>query len=223
MSYRGVTARNRRWAGVSAIAAFVVFTAANSLWAFEQPAPGASASELISFYEEGSGRIVAGGLLSLVSLAILVVAASALRSVLVELEPDELLANAAFGGAILGAAAGLGAETINMAGALRAGDGELTAPLALALFDISYVLGSYGAGIGIGLLTLATALAALRTGTLLPRWMAVAGVVIGTAMITPLFGYALGEYTVAPAFVLLLVLGVLLLRRSAVRAGPEHG
>jgi hypothetical protein len=223
MSYRGVTARARRWAGVSAIAAFVVFTAGNLLWAFEQPAAGASAPELIDFYDEVSGRIVAGGLLSLLALALLVVSASALRSVLVELERDELLGNIAFGGAILGAAAGLGAETINMAAALRAGDGELTEPLALALFDISYVLGSYGAGIGIGLLTLAVAATALRTGTLLPRWLAVVGLVIGVAMITPLFGYALGEYTVAPSFVLLLVLGVLLLREADLPAGAATG
>ena len=223
MSYRGVSPRIHRWAGASAIAAVVLFTAANSLWGFEQPAPGASAPELVDFYEDLSERIVAGGLLSLLSLAPLVVFASALRGILVELERDELLANVAFGGAILGAAAGLGAETINMAAALRAGDGELTGPLALALFDISYVLGSYAAGIGFGLLTLATAAAALRTGALLPRWLALVGLVIGASMVTPLFGYALGEYTVGPSFVLVLVLGVLLLRGSAPRAAIAQG
>jgi hypothetical protein len=221
MLYRGKIARIRRWAGLSAIATVVLFAAANSLWALEQPEPSASGQQLVEFYGDLSGRIVAGGLLSLVSIAVFVVFASALRSLLVAIEGDELLAMTAFGGAMVGIAAGVGAETINMGAALRAGDGELTEPLALALFDISYVLGSYGAGVGIGLMTLATAAAALRTGALLPRWIAVAGLAIGVAMITPLFGHTLGEYTIGPSFLLLVVLAVLLLRGSSLSGSPS--
>jgi hypothetical protein len=102
-----------------------------------------------------------------------------------------------------------------MAATLRAGDGELTEPLALALFDISYVFGSYASGIGFGVVMLAIGAAALRSRALLPRWLAVVAVVIGSAMVTPLAGYVLGEYTVGPCFLLLAVLGVLLLRGSA--------
>jgi hypothetical protein len=154
---------------------------------------------------------VAGALLSLISIAMFVVFASALRGVLIELEGDELLANVAFGGAILGLATGLGAETINMAAALRAGDGQLTGSLAQALFDISYVLGYNAAGIGIGLLTLSIGAAALRAKAMLPRWLAVVSLALGAALLTPLSHYVLG-----PSFLLLLVLGVLLLRGSAV-------
>jgi hypothetical protein len=207
--------RTHRWAGISALSAFVLFSAANAIWAFEQPAPGSSAPELIDFYTDLSSRIVVGGLGSLLSIAIFVVFASALRGILAELEGDELLANAAFGGTILGLAAGLGAESVNLAAALRAGDGELTEPLALALFDISYVFGSYATGIGFGVAMLAIGAVALRSGKLLPRWLAFVAVVIGLAMVTPLAGYVLGEYTVAPCFLLLAVLGVLLLRGSA--------
>jgi hypothetical protein len=207
--------RAHRWAGISALSAFVLFSAANAIWAFEQPAPGSSAPELIDFYTDLSSRIVVGGLGSLLSIAIFVVFASALRGILAELEGDELLANAAFGGTILGLAAGLGAESVNLAAALRAGDGELTEPLALALFDISYVFGSYATGIGFGVAMLAIGAVALRSGKLLPRWLAFVAVVIGLAMVTPLAGYVLGEYTVAPCFLLLAVLGVLLLRGSA--------
>jgi hypothetical protein len=198
----------------------VVFSAANAIWAFEQPDPGSSAPELIDFYTDLSSRIVVGGLGSLFSIAIFVVFASALRGILAELEGDELLANAAFGGTILGLAAGLGAESVNMAAALRAGDGELTEPLALALFDISYVFGSYASGIGFGVVMLAIGAVALRSGALLPRWLAVVAMVIGLAMVTPVAGYVLGEYTVAPCFLLLAILGVLLLRGSAV---PDVG
>lgn len=212
----------QRWAGLSAVGATVLFAAANVLWAFEQPDPGASGPELVDFYGDLSERIVAGALLSLISIAIFVVFASAFRTVLIELEKDELLANIAFGGTLLGLAAGVGAETVNMAAALRAGDGELTEPLALALFDISYVLGSYAAGIGFGLLTLATGAAALRAGALLPRWLAVVALALGVALVTPLSAYTLGEYAIGPSLLLLLVLGVMLLRGSAVPAAPSQ-
>jgi hypothetical protein len=202
---------------MSAVGTAVLFAVANALWAFEMPDQGASGPELLDFYGDLSGRIVAGALLSLISIAMFVVFASAFRSVLMELEGDELLANIAFGGALLGLAAGIAAETINMAAALRAGDGELTQPLAQAMFDISYVLGYNAAGIGIGLLTLATGATALRARTLLPRWLAVVGLALGFALLTPLSQYVLG-----PAFLLLLVLGVLLLRGSAVAAAPSQ-
>jgi hypothetical protein len=208
--------RAHRWAGISALGAFVLFSAANAIWAFEQPAPGSSAPELIDFYTDLSSRIVIGGLGSLLSIAIWVFFAGALRGVLAELEGDELLANAAFGGILLGLAAGFGAESVNMAAALRAGDGELTEPLALALFDISYVFGSYVTGIGFGVMLLATGAVALRSGKLLPRWLGLVALAIGLAMVTPLAGYGLGEYTIAPCFLLLAVLGVLVLRGSAV-------
>jgi hypothetical protein len=207
--------RAQRWAGLSAVGTAILFVGANSLWGFEQPGRGASGPELVEFYSDLSGRIVTGAVLSLISIAMFVVFASAFRSVLVELEGDELLANIAFGGALLGLAAGVGAETINMAAALRAGDGELTESLALALFDTSYVLGYNAAGIGMGLLALATGAAALRAGALLPRWLAVVGLALGLALLTPLSQYVLG-----PGFLFLLVLGALLLRGSAVRAVP---
>jgi hypothetical protein len=217
MSYRGELPRSHRWAGLSAIAAALLFMGANSLWAFEQPDRGASGPELLDFYGDLSGQIVAGGLLSLLSIALAVVFASALRGILAELEGDEQIANIAFGGALLGLAAGIGAESINMAAALRAEDGELTESLALALFDISYVLGFNAAGIGIGLLVLATGAAALRAGALLPPWLAIPALALGGALLTPLSQYVLG-----PAFVLLLILGVLLLRGSAATVAPSR-
>lgn len=205
------------------LSAFVLFTAANALWAFEQPAPGSSAAELVEFYTELSSRIVIGGLGSLLSIAVFVFFAGALRAVLAELEGDELLANAAFGGTILGLAAGFGAEAVNMAAAIRAGDGELTEPVAVALFDISYVFGSYATGIGFGVAMLAIGAVALRSGALLPRWLALVTLATGLAMVTPAAGYVLGEYTVAPCFVLLAVLGVLLLRGSALTGSRRYG
>jgi hypothetical protein len=215
--------RNHRWAGISALGAFALFSVSNAIWAFEQPAPGTSAPDLVDFYTDLSSRIVIGGLGSLLSIAIFAFFAAALRGVLAELEDDELLADAAFGGMLLGLAAGFGAESVNMAAALRAGDGELSQPLALALFDVSYIFGSYATGIGFGVAMLAVGAVALRSGALLPRWVGLVALVLGLAMVTPLAGYVLGEYTVAPCFVLFAILGMLLLRGSAlVRAQPDR-
>jgi hypothetical protein len=213
VSYRSVQdlPRAHRWAGLSGIATALVFAAANSLWAFQQPSFGASGQELLDFYGDLSTRIEIGAALALLSVATFVVFASALRSILVQLEGDEILANVAFGGALIGLAAGIGAETINMAAALRAGENELTVPLAQALFDTSYVLGFNAAGVGIGLVALATSAVALRARALMPRWLAFVGIALGATLITPLAVYTLG-----PAFLFLLALGVLLLRGSAV-------
>jgi hypothetical protein len=205
---------------VSAIIATLVFAAGNALWAFEQPERGASGRELLDFYADLSGRITVGALLSLFSIAAFAVFAAALRSVLIELDRDRLLADIAFGGALLGMTAGIGAESINMAAALRADDGELTEPLALTLFDISYVLGSFAGAIGFGLLMAAIGAAALRSGALLPRWLALAAVVVGIALLTPL-SLLLAQYAVGPGFVLVLVVGVQLLRGSAIVGREE--
>jgi hypothetical protein len=56
------------------------------------------------FYGDLSIRIVVGGLLSLISIAVFVAAASGLRSVLIELEQDRLLPDIAYGGILLGLA-----------------------------------------------------------------------------------------------------------------------
>ena len=102
-----------------------------------------------------------------------------------------------------------------MAAALRAGDGELTEALALVLFDISYVFGSYATGIGFGVAMLAIGAVALRSGALLPRWLGLVALALGLTMVTPLAGSLLGEYTVGPCFLLLAALGVHVLRGSA--------
>jgi hypothetical protein len=206
-----------RWCGWSGVGAVVAFSAGNALWAFEQPNPAASGNELIDFYGANSGEIVAGAGLSLFSIALLTIFAGALRQVLRGLGRHGMLADTAFGGILLGLAAGLGAETINMAAAIRAGDDALSRPLAEALFDTSYVLGSYAAGIGLGVMMIAVGVIAIQSRRLLPQWLAAPAVALGVVLATPIGGYLLGEYTVAPAFVLILIVSVSLLRRPPER------
>lgn len=170
----------------------------------------APAREVVAFYTDNSAWIIAGASLSLLAIALFVLFASGVRAILREHEGDDLLATTAFGGALLLVAAGLGAETINMVGALRADDGQLTPELGRALFEISYVLGYNGAGVGIGILLLAIAAVALRARALMPRWLALLLFVVGLAFVTPL-----SRFLLAPSILLLAVASVQLLRVSA--------
>ena len=165
-----------------------------------------------------SGWIVAGASLSLLSVALFVLFASGVRAILREHEGEDLLAATAFGGALLLVAAGLGAETINMVGASRAGDGQLTPELGRALFEISYVLGYNGAGVGIGIFLLAIAAVALRARALMARWLALVLLVVGVAFMTPL-----ARFLVGPSLLLLIVASAQLLRSSGPKAASNTG
>ena len=200
----------RRMTGLAGLGVAVLFGVGNALWAFEQPDGGAPTREVIAFYTDNSAWIVAGGSVSLLASALFVLFASGVRGILREHEGDDLLATTAFGGALLLVAAGLGAETLNMVGAWRAADGQLTPELGRALFEISYVLGYNGAGVGIGILLLATAAVALRARALMPRWLALLLCLVGLAFITPL-----SRYLLAPSILLLIAASVQLLRNEA--------
>lgn len=198
----------RRLTGIAGLGAGILFGGGSALWGFEQPRAGASTAKLLAFYRDNDTEIVIGASLALGSIAFFVFFASGVRALLREVEGDDLLGTAAFGGALLLTAAGLAAEVINMVGALRADAGQLTPDLARSVFEISYVLGYNAAGVGIGTFLLALAAAALRARALMPRWTAVALVVVGLAFLTPLSRYLLG-----PAVLLLLAVSVQLLRR----------
>jgi hypothetical protein len=191
----------RRAAGLTGLGAALVFAAGNALWALDQPDGDASAAAIVAFYGDASGRILAGGSLSLVSIALFVFFAASVREILREREPHDLLPATAFGGALLAMAAGLGAETINMAAAARAGDGELSPELGTALFDVSYALGYAGAGVGLGILLIATGLVALRSREMLPAWLAGLAVLAGVGFLTPLSQLLLGPAVVGLAVV----------------------
>jgi hypothetical protein len=209
----------RRLTGLAGLAVAVLFGAGNALWVFDQPRAGASAQNVLAFYAGASTRIIVGASLSLLAVALFVLFASGVRAILAEIEGDDLLATTAFGGALLLLAAGIGAETINMVGALRAEHGQLTPGLGSALFEISYVLGYNAAGVGIGILLLAVAAVALRTRALMPRWLALLMAVIGLVFLTPL-----SRFLVGPSVLLLLFASVQLLRTSMRGRGePRQG
>jgi hypothetical protein len=207
ISNQGV--RRRRITGFAGLGAVLLFGAGNALWAFDQPEAGAPAEEIVAFYTDASARIVVGGTLSLLSVALLVLFASGVRAILREHDGDDLFAATAFGGALLLVVAGIGAETLNMTGAWRADEGQLTPELGRALFEVSYALGYNAAGVGIGILLLAAATVALRARALMPRWLALLLCVAGFAFLTPL-----SRLLLAPSILLLAAASVQLLRTT---------
>jgi hypothetical protein len=176
----------RRLAVVSGAAVVVLFGVGSAIWGLDMPEDGTSVGAVAAFYRDTADRIVVGGSLSLLAIAAFVLFAAAVRRLLVDAADDDVLATTAFGGAVLGMAAALGAESINLVAALRARDGELSDPLAQSLFETSQILGSTASGVGLGVFALATAAVALRTGLVLPRAPAIATAAIGVVVLSPL-------------------------------------
>ena len=139
-----------RWAGLSGIAGALMFAVGNVIWALDMPEDGTAVPEVVDFYADTADRIVIGGSLSLLSIAVFLLFGAALRQVLKEAGGDDFLATAAFGGMVLCMAAGMAAEGINLAAALRAQDDELTGELAQSLFEISQIFGSAVTAVGLG-------------------------------------------------------------------------
>lgn len=88
----------RRITGFAGLGVAVLFGVGSALWAFEQPEAGASTRAVVAFYTDNSTWIVAG--LSLLAIPLFVFFASGVRAILREHEGDDLLATAAFGGAL---------------------------------------------------------------------------------------------------------------------------
>jgi len=173
----------RRYGGLSGLAFVALFGIGNALWAFDAPSPGAPPAEIVAFYDDTASEIVVGASLSLLSVAAFGLFAASVRTALAG--RDEALANASFGGALLGLSAGIGAESINMVGALRAESGDLSPDLAQSVFEISQALGTTAASVGIAIFGIAAALACLRTGRMLSRRESVFVLAIGLSLLTP--------------------------------------
>jgi hypothetical protein len=176
----------RSWTTISGVAAAGLFALGNAIWGLGMPEDGTAVPEVIDFYEDRADRIVVGGSISMISIGAFVAFAAVVRRLLADAEEDDLLANTAFGGAILGMSAGLAAESINLLAALRAQDGELNDGLGQALFESSQMFGSAATGVGLGVFALATAAGALRTGRIVPRGSAIVIAVLGGVMLSPL-------------------------------------
>ena len=214
----------RRQAGISGLVAALTFGVGSAIWGLEMPSDGTPVNEVLAWYEDTADRIVIGGSLSLLAIAAFAFFAAAMRELLVEAGAERVLATAAFAGAGLGMAAGLGAESINLIAAMRAQDGDLTPELVQPLFEISQILGSTASAVGMGLFGMAVGAAALTTPGILPRWLAIDSLAVGALLLTPLSHY--GAFAGAVIVVLGTTIGIVLLRgvsatSSAASAAPS--
>ena len=210
--------RLQRYAPLSGVAFALLFLVGNALWGLEQPAIGADPGEARDFYRDTSAGILIGGSLSLVSIALLAWFGSILRDALTEAESDHAtgLPLTAFGGILLVCAVGLGAETINMVGAVRAEDGGGLSPAAAQIYlDVSSALGYWAAGAALAVVAASTAAVAIRTGRILPRWLAWATLVLAAALMTPVLTTPAGKYGLSLPLLLLAAISVSIYRERA--------
>jgi hypothetical protein len=209
--------RLARLAPLSGLAFVVLFGIGSALWGFDQPARDADPAEILSFFEDTSTRILIGGTMSVFSLFFLVWFGAVVRGLLAAAEGSERsgLPLLAFAGAVLTAAVGLAAETINMVAATRAGDGELTAESAQTYFDLTIAFGYTSAGLGIAAFAAPIAITAQRSNRRLLQWLAWVAVALGLAML--ISGVSLVQVLYAA---LLALLGTLSGR--IYRVGPDR-
>jgi hypothetical protein len=144
-------------------------------WPWGDVRPGATPVAIADFYSRSEVRILIGGGVSVVALALFVVFAAAVRSLVPE--SRMLTGDIALAGAVVTTIAGLAAETINMGGALRASDDPT---LAQAMYEIPQVFGGYASAVGVGIFALGVA-----ASTLLPRWCAAVVGVSGIVLLSP--------------------------------------
>jgi hypothetical protein len=159
--------------------AFLLLFAGGSLlwWPWGEVRAGDDPAVITQFFNNSQTLIVVGGTLSVLGIAAFVVFASAVRD---QIE-NPAVGTAALLGAAVTAVAGFGAETINMAGAIRATDDP---KLAQTMYEVPQVLGGYTSAVGAGIFALAVAAARL-----LNRFAAASILAIGVVLLTPLAAY----------------------------------
>jgi hypothetical protein len=214
--------RLARFSPLSGLIFVVLFGIGSGLWGFDQPTRDAGAAEILSFYDETSTRILIGGTISVVACFFLVWFGAVLREHLVALDGSERsgLPSMAFGGAILTVAVGLGAETINLLGAMRAEDGKLTAESAQIYFDLSIAFGYTSAGVAMAAFAAPIAMIALRTRRQLLQSLAWLAVALALAMLIP--EVSLVQVLYAALLVLLATLSIRMYREGSEAAGDSR-
>lgn len=207
-------------AGGAAFAALLF--SALLLFSLDEVGGGISRADVVATYSDGSTELRKEIGATLVGFAIvcLLFFLGSLRDAVRAVEGERsVLSSAVFAGGVvmavlLGVSAALETAAVSTDGFFEAYDVDADIPLVLASLSV-WTLGF--AIVGGGVLVGATSLAALRTD-LLPRWLALAGLVVAALAF-------FGETTVAFVFPVMLVLlwvliaSVLLARRSRVGIG----
>ena len=176
---------------MTALPAFIFFVlalGAQLVYPSEPDFVAGNAREVASFYESGSGDILAGNAMYLVSTAALLAFAGVMYRVV--RRGDHTLATVALGGAVAGATLMIAASTADTVAALRVEEnGAIDPSVATVMWDLQMALFGLAAPTAFAVFVLAVATAALRTGVL-PAWLGILSVPLGVALLIPPISWA---------------------------------
>lgn len=170
--------------------AFCLLGIAGTLAYPTEPDFVAASSEITTFYMEEESALIPASALYLFGGAFLLVFTGFLRSALGRAEGGEQrVASIAFAGGVAGATLSLAAASLDVVAALRVDERDEIAPeVATVFWDLGNILFGLAAPMALGVLVLATAVVARRTG-LLPTWHVVVSVLLGVALLAPPINY----------------------------------
>jgi Domain of unknown function (DUF4386) len=151
------------------------------------PDNDATAQKVQSFYSKHSDRELLAAYVLVLSVPFLVFFTSILYRAIRAAGGRGRLAIAAFGGGLLSAAGFAVGAAIHFALA-SAGDKASTLPTTQTL-NVLDNTSFFPFVAGLGILLLASGLATLRYGGVLPRWLGWAGVILGIAIFIPFVGF----------------------------------
>jgi hypothetical protein len=165
--------------------------------------------EVLAQFNSDGNRILAAGLVWLIGTAFFIWFLGSLRSRLAAAEgANPYFAPVAFGGGIVASVFLMLIPTANMVGVDQKEDLDASAALAIHnLGDIFWI----GLLYTVPVLLAATAVAVLRTGAVLPRWLAWVSLLMAIVMFVPVIGWAVISF----AFPIWILLVVWLMWRSA--------
>lgn len=209
--------RLERLAPLSGIA-FVVLTAVGIVisWADSPEDFPGKTPDIVEYFTEQSGSIVAGAWIGLVGAFFLLWFAGSLRSRLRLAEgADGRLSSIAFGGAVAAATILMVMNAAYAIAALRVEEhDEISPDTATALYDLANGLVGAALPVALAVLVGATGVLALRTGAL-PRWLGILSLVIMVGLLILPIAWILN----LAALIWVLVVSVMLYLRPGVEAG----
>jgi hypothetical protein len=158
--------------------------------------------EILAQYNSDGNQILAAGLIWLIGTAFFIWFLGSLRSRLAAAEgPNAHFSAIAFAGGIVASVFLMLIPTANMVGVDQKEDLDASAALAITkIGDIFWIGLLYTAPV----LLAATAVVALRTGAVLPRWLAWITLLMAIVMLVPVVGWAVISFAF-PIWILLVV------------------
>lgn len=146
-----------------------------------------TSQEISEYYVDKQDEILISSVLAAIATPFFLWFAGCLRSAIARVEGGTArLASTAFGASVAALALGVGGVMVNAMGALRVEEqGEISADIATAYFDIGQILSFAAVPAAIAAGLAATAVASLRYRAILPAWLAYLTLVLALVDVIP--------------------------------------